>query len=139
MSATSSVESLTPTTDAQQQQVLSGSDKQPRKRAPRARALTKEEAIEIRALRKYAKWTHEQIAAATPFTINQIQVACKNTPRHKKKPDRWSVTTSGAAGGQGSSAGSPLAAAATDGPAAAADGEAADGPAVDDAVMDKES
>lgn len=139
MSATSSVEPLTPTTDAQQQQALSGSDKQPRKRAPRARALTKEEAIEIRALRKYAKWTHEQIAAATPFTINQIQVACKNTPRHKKKPDRWSVTNPGAAVGQGSSAGSPLAASAVDGAAPAADGEAVDEPAAGDAVMEQEA
>ncbi|KAK1826468.1 hypothetical protein QBC39DRAFT_21975 [Podospora conica] len=134
MSATSSVEPPTPTTDAQQQQqqqqALSGSDGPPRKRAPRARALTKEEAIEIRALRKYAKWTHEQIAAATPFTINQIQVACKNTPRHKKKPDRWSVNNPGAAAaqvGEGPSTGSPLAAA------------AADGEADDDAVMDEEA
>ena len=129
MSATSSVEPLTPTTDAlqQQQQEASGSDK-PRKRAPRARALTKEEAIEIRALRKYAKWTHEQIAAATPFTINQIQVACKNTPRHQKKPDRWSVMTLG--GGPGPSGGSPSAA------AAAAEEDREEGKERGDAVME---
>jgi len=136
MSVTSSVEPLTPTTDAQQQ-ALSGSDKQSQKRAPRARALTKEEAIEIRALRKYAKWTHEQIAAATPFTINQIQVACKNTPRNKKKPDRWSVTSPGVAGGQGPSAGSPLAAPTAGGEAAG--GDAVDRPAGDGVVMEEEA
>ncbi|KAK1750153.1 hypothetical protein QBC47DRAFT_439326 [Echria macrotheca] len=82
-------------------------------RRPRARPLTRDEIIEIRALRKYAKMTHEQIVAATPFTINQVQVACKNTLRWQKKPDRWSIgpgeVGGAASGASGAGAGSGMA------------------------------
>ncbi|KAK0614467.1 hypothetical protein B0T14DRAFT_570402 [Immersiella caudata] len=82
----------------------------PKPKRHKARALTREEVIEVRALKKYARWTHDQIVAATGFTINQVQVACKGTPRYSKKVDRWTVgagatagTTSAGQGGQGGS------------------------------------
>lgn len=73
-----------------------------RQKRPKARALTHDEAVEIRALRKYAKWTHDQIVAATPFTINQVQSACK-APRKGKRVDRWTTSSllSSSVGGDG--------------------------------------
>jgi len=60
-------------------------------RRPKARALTRDEVIEIRALKKYAKWTYEQIKNATGFTQNQIHGAFREQPRYKKRADRWTV------------------------------------------------
>ncbi|KAK0716182.1 hypothetical protein B0H67DRAFT_554539 [Lasiosphaeris hirsuta] len=85
MSAASSAE---PLDEGQEGQSESSAPPQ-RQRRPRARPITRDEGIEIRALHKYAKMSHEQIAAVTPFSINQIKLACSG-PRHPRKPDRWS-------------------------------------------------
>ena len=94
MSASSSAEPPTPSPDMQLDPPTEPTSSGTRTKRARARPLTRDEVIEIRALRKYAKWTHEQIVAATPFTINQVQVACKEKgQRYQKKPDRWSIAS----------------------------------------------
>lgn len=97
MSASSSAEPHTPSPDMQVDPPAESTSSGTRTKRARARPLTRDEVIEIRALRKYAKMTHEQIVAATPFTINQVQVACKEKgQRYQKKPDRWSIASTSA-------------------------------------------
>lgn len=55
----------------------------------RSTDLTRDQRIEIRALRKYMKLSYEEIAAKTPFSYRQIQRACQGpvTPqKHKRTP-----------------------------------------------------
>ncbi len=56
--------------------------------------LSRDQRIEIQALRKYAGWTYQQIALYTPFTLRQIQYACSGpvTPQ-KSKPHRKKIRT----------------------------------------------
>ncbi|KAK4442754.1 hypothetical protein QBC34DRAFT_479767 [Podospora aff. communis PSN243] len=100
-SATPSAEPPSSTTTTDNTNSNSSSAGAPRPKRPKARALTREEVIEVRALKKYARWTYEQIVAATGFTINQVQVACKGTPRYPKKVDRWTVNAGGVGVGVG--------------------------------------
>ncbi|KAK3333053.1 hypothetical protein B0T19DRAFT_115543 [Cercophora scortea] len=57
-------------------------------RKPYPKHLTRDQRIEIRALRNYAKWTYDQIAAVTPYTHRQIQGACTGPLSPKKKGRR---------------------------------------------------
>ncbi|KAF5493512.1 hypothetical protein CGCF413_v010399 [Colletotrichum fructicola] len=54
----------------------------------RAHELTRDQKIEICAFRKYLKWTYEDIAKNTPFTLRQVQSACQDdapvTPKKNK-------------------------------------------------------
>ncbi|KAK0638527.1 hypothetical protein B0T16DRAFT_462299 [Cercophora newfieldiana] len=97
---TPSAETPTPTptpASASASASASSSQTSAKQKRHKARALTRDEIIEVRALKKYAKWTHDQIVAATGFTINQVQSACK-APRYPKKPDRWTVAGGGTGG-----------------------------------------
>src|SRR6185437_12002212 len=44
-------------------------------RAKRANELSRDEKIEVRALRKYTNFTYDEIAHATHHTVRQVQLA----------------------------------------------------------------
>lgn len=52
--------------------------------------LTRDQKIEVRALRKYAKMKYEDIAKATGFSMRQVQHACNSppTPQRKGRPKK---------------------------------------------------
>lgn len=55
----------------------------------KSKDLTRDERVEIRALRKYADWTYAQIAKATKHTQRQVQTACSGplTPQKHRSHD----------------------------------------------------
>lgn len=63
-------------------------------RADKASDLTRDEKLEIRALRKYAHWTYAHIAVVTSYTQRQVQTACTEplTPRKRRHHDVFTLT-----------------------------------------------
>lgn len=59
-------------------------------RAKRSRELTRDERIEIRALRRWAGFSYSQIEKATPFTTRQIRRALDGplSPKQRNKPHK---------------------------------------------------
>lgn len=57
---------------------------------PRFTYLTRDQRIEIRALREYARLSYEEIFRITPYTFRQIQTACTQplTPRKRHRKPR---------------------------------------------------
>jgi hypothetical protein len=62
----------------------------------RSNDLTRDQRIEIKALRKYANWTYEEISAKTGHSIRQVQRACDGpvTPQKcKGRQGKVKITT----------------------------------------------
>ena len=66
-----------------------------RDHSARATELSRDQRIEIRALRKYTSWTYEEIVAATPYTYRQVQRALRGPllpQKAKPQPSRYKAT-----------------------------------------------
>jgi len=83
----------TPSSPSIQRQIRLFQHKQ--QRAKRANELSRDEKIEVRALRKYTNFTYDEIAYATHHTVRQVQSACTNplTPQKSRSGRQGLIRT----------------------------------------------